>query len=202
MYATMLDRRADRGEGVQLGGHHVARFDDLRNPDAVRDRFRVPVYHRRRHRPGVGDYACGYSITGHLLCGGALPLCAGVGLAVRHLRRRVFLVAEVDRPHVRREAGQAAFLAVDHLLQHPVLPDALPGAGRHAAPHPDYALQFADFNALATIGAFGLGLSQLILLVVVLKCIKSGAKAADHTGKAQNRWSGRTCPLRRPTIRS
>ncbi|MBT9614479.1 MAG: cytochrome c oxidase subunit I [Burkholderiales bacterium] len=49
---------------------------------------------------------------------------------------------------------------------------------------PDYALQFADFNALATIGAFGFGLSQLILLVVVLKCIKSGAKAADHT------WEG------------
>lgn len=49
---------------------------------------------------------------------------------------------------------------------------------------PDYALQFADFNAIATIGAFGFGLSQLILLVVVLKCIKGGEKAADHT------WEG------------
>ena len=49
---------------------------------------------------------------------------------------------------------------------------------------PDYALQFADFNALATIGAFGFGLAQLILLVVVIKCIKGGEKAADHT------WEG------------
>jgi len=49
---------------------------------------------------------------------------------------------------------------------------------------PDYPLQFADFNQIATIGAFGFGLSQLILLVVVLKCIKGGAKAE---GKA---WEG------------
>jgi cytochrome c oxidase subunit 1 len=49
---------------------------------------------------------------------------------------------------------------------------------------PDYPLQFADFNQLATIGAFGFGLSQLILLVVVLKCIKGGEKAADKT------WEG------------
>jgi len=49
---------------------------------------------------------------------------------------------------------------------------------------PDYPLQFADFNALATIGAFGFGLSQLILLVVVLKCIKGGEKAADKA------WEG------------
>ncbi len=49
---------------------------------------------------------------------------------------------------------------------------------------PDYALQFADFNKLATIGGFGFGLSQLILLAVVVKCIKGGAKAPDRT------WEG------------
>ena len=49
---------------------------------------------------------------------------------------------------------------------------------------PDYALQFADWNMVASIGGFGFGLSQLILLVVVLKCIKGGAKAADRT------WEG------------
>jgi cytochrome c oxidase subunit 1 len=49
---------------------------------------------------------------------------------------------------------------------------------------PDYALQFADWNKVASIGAFGFGLSQLILLVVVLKCIKGGEKAADRT------WEG------------
>ena len=49
---------------------------------------------------------------------------------------------------------------------------------------PDYALQFADWNMVASIGAFGFGLSQLILLVVVVKCVKGGEKAADKT------WEG------------
>jgi cytochrome c oxidase subunit 1 len=44
---------------------------------------------------------------------------------------------------------------------------------------PDYALQFADFNMISTIGAFGFGLTQLLFLYVVVKCIRGGAKAAD-----------------------
>jgi cytochrome c oxidase subunit I len=43
---------------------------------------------------------------------------------------------------------------------------------------PDYALQFADFNALATVGAFGFGFSQLIFLTAVILCVRGGAKAA------------------------
>ncbi|MDD5175618.1 MAG: cytochrome c oxidase subunit I [Sterolibacterium sp.] len=42
---------------------------------------------------------------------------------------------------------------------------------------PDYALQFADFNAISSIGAFGLGLSQLLFLYIVITCIKGGPKA-------------------------
>ncbi len=41
----------------------------------------------------------------------------------------------------------------------------------------DYPMQFADFNMVATIGAFGFGLSQLIFLWMVLKCIKGGEQA-------------------------
>jgi cytochrome c oxidase subunit 1 len=43
----------------------------------------------------------------------------------------------------------------------------------------DYPMQFADFNAFITIGAFGFGLSQLIFVWAVIKCIKGGEKAAD-----------------------
>jgi cytochrome c oxidase subunit I len=43
----------------------------------------------------------------------------------------------------------------------------------------DYQMQFADFNAIATVGAFWFGLSQLIFLVAVIKCIKGGEKATD-----------------------
>ncbi|MEJ5210788.1 MAG: cytochrome c oxidase subunit I [Burkholderiales bacterium] len=42
---------------------------------------------------------------------------------------------------------------------------------------PDYNLQFADWNMVSSIGAFGFGLSQLIFLAVVLKAIKGGVKA-------------------------
>jgi len=42
---------------------------------------------------------------------------------------------------------------------------------------PDYATQFTDFNAFATVSAFGFGLSQLFFLAAVLKAIRGGEKA-------------------------
>jgi cytochrome c oxidase subunit 1 len=45
---------------------------------------------------------------------------------------------------------------------------------------PDYAMQFADFNMIASIGAFGFGLSQLLFVLGVVKCARgAGAKAPD-----------------------
>ncbi|AUN94572.1 cytochrome c oxidase subunit I [Pseudazoarcus pumilus] len=43
---------------------------------------------------------------------------------------------------------------------------------------PDYALQFADFNMMASVGAFGFGLSQLIFLWVVIKAASGGGEKA------------------------
>ena len=42
---------------------------------------------------------------------------------------------------------------------------------------PDYAIQFADINQIVSIGGFAFGLSQLIFLWVVIKCIRGGEKA-------------------------
>ncbi|BDM62875.1 cytochrome c oxidase subunit 1 [Shewanella sp. NFH-SH190041] len=42
---------------------------------------------------------------------------------------------------------------------------------------PDYALQFADINQIVSIGGFAFGLSQLIFLAVVIKCIRGGEAA-------------------------
>jgi cytochrome c oxidase subunit 1 len=44
---------------------------------------------------------------------------------------------------------------------------------------PDYPLMFETWNKVSSIGAFGFGLSQLLFLYVVLKCIRSGAKAPE-----------------------
>jgi cytochrome c oxidase subunit 1 len=45
---------------------------------------------------------------------------------------------------------------------------------------PDYATQFADFNAISSIGAFGFGLSQLLLVWVIIKCVRGGEKATSQ----------------------
>ena len=49
---------------------------------------------------------------------------------------------------------------------------------------PDYALQFADYNMLSTVGAYITGFSQLIFVVVAVKCIRGGKKADDKV------WEG------------
>ena len=42
---------------------------------------------------------------------------------------------------------------------------------------PDYALQFADFNAIISVGGFAFGLSQILFVVVIVKCVRGGKKA-------------------------
>jgi cytochrome c oxidase subunit I len=42
---------------------------------------------------------------------------------------------------------------------------------------PDYATQFADFNAIATVGAFVFGFSQLMFAWNIYRCAKGGEKA-------------------------
>jgi cytochrome c oxidase subunit I len=45
---------------------------------------------------------------------------------------------------------------------------------------PDYALQFADFNRVSTVGAFVFGFSQLIFLWVIVKTVRGGEPAGDR----------------------
>jgi cytochrome c oxidase subunit 1 len=42
---------------------------------------------------------------------------------------------------------------------------------------PDYALQFADLNAISTVAAFAFGLAQLVFVWAVVKCIRGGRAA-------------------------
>src|SRR6188508_814581 len=49
---------------------------------------------------------------------------------------------------------------------------------------PDYSTQFADWNMVSSIGAFGFGLSQLLFPYIIWKCVKGGQKAE---GRA---WEG------------
>ncbi|MHB1527922.1 MAG: cytochrome c oxidase subunit I [Acidiferrobacteraceae bacterium] len=42
---------------------------------------------------------------------------------------------------------------------------------------PDYALQFAGWNQVSSLGAFGLGASQLLMVYILVQTIRGGAKA-------------------------
>jgi len=44
---------------------------------------------------------------------------------------------------------------------------------------PDYALQFAEFNMISSLGGFLLGASQLLFLYTVIKCVRGGKPAGN-----------------------
>ena len=68
-------------------------------------------------------------------------------------------------------------------------------------PQPDYALQFSEFNMWSSIGAFGLGLTQLLFLYIVVQTVVAARRPRLRSGKGPTAWSG-PCPRRRHTIRS
>jgi cytochrome c oxidase subunit 1 len=49
---------------------------------------------------------------------------------------------------------------------------------------PDYPLMFETWNQISSLGAFGMGLAQLLFVYIVVKCIRSGAPAP------QKPWDG------------
>ena len=109
----------------------------LRDADAVRARLRDPVHHRRLLRPDAGDRAGRLPVPRHLLRGRALPLRAGDRRAVRASSPAVYYWLPKWTGHMYNETlGKLHFWLVDGLRQPAVLPAALPGPGRHAAPHP------------------------------------------------------------------
>jgi cytochrome c oxidase subunit 1 len=64
----------------------------------------------------------------------------------------------------------------------------------------DYSAQFTDFNMIASIGAFGFGLSQVFFLFGVI-CRPSAAarRPKPSHGKARKAWSGPCRRRRRST---
>ncbi|SDO03869.1 cytochrome c oxidase subunit 1 [Halomonas shengliensis] len=56
---------------------------------------------------------------------------------------------------------------------------------------PDYALQFADFNVASSLGAFLFGASQLLFVLLIIKCVRGGEKAPAKAweGAEDLEWS-------------
>ena len=51
---------------------------------------------------------------------------------------------------------------------------------------PDYSVQFTEFNQISSIGGFVFGLSQLLMVYIVVSSIRGGEKATDRV------WEGAT----------
>ena len=49
---------------------------------------------------------------------------------------------------------------------------------------PDYSTQFADWNMVSSIGAFGFGLSQLLFAYIIWQCVRGGPPATAEV------WDG------------
>ena len=148
------DRGPHRGEGLQLGRHHVARLDDLRDPDAVGDRFHLRIHHRWLHGADLRDRADRhpaqdtYYVVAHfhyvLVAGSLFALFAGPTTGCR------------NGPDMADERlGKIHFWCSMVFFNITFFPMHFLGLAGMPRRIPDYALQFADFNALATIGAFG-----------------------------------------------
>ena len=173
------DRGAHRREGVQLGRDHVEGLDDLRDADAVRDRLHLPVHHGRVHRPGAGDHPVDiqlqdtYYVVAHfhyvLVAGALFAIFGGIYFWLPKWTGHMY-DETLGKWHFWLSL---IFFNMTFFVQHFL---GLAGMPRRV---PDYALQFADFNMISSIGAFGFGLSQLLFLYIVLKCIRGGEKATD-----------------------
>jgi len=68
--------------------------------------------------------------------------------------------------------GSAIFVNVLFFPQHFL---GLAGMPRRI---PDYAVQFSDWNMVSSIGAFGFGLSQLLFVWLIVKCVRGGERAS------------------------
>jgi cytochrome c oxidase subunit 1 len=97
-----------------------------------------------------------------------------------------YWAAQVDRRDVQRGARQDPLLVVADLVQRHLLPDALPGLAGMPRRYADYPMQFADFNAVASVGAFAFGLAQVyfFFFIVLPTMLGKGEKASQKPWEA------------------
>jgi cytochrome c oxidase subunit 1 len=100
-----------------------------------------------------------------------------LGAGVRPVRRLVLLVPEDFGPDVQRAARPAALLDLLHRREHPVLPDALPRAGRHAAALPGLSGRVRGYNDMAHHRLHDHGRGMIFFFVNIAWSLIAGKKA-------------------------
>ena len=89
----------------------------------------------------------------------------------------------MDRPHDRRKLGKLHFWLTIISFNLTFMPQFFVGLAGMPRRIPDYALQFAEFNAISTVGALILGFSQLLFAWNIWKCVRDGVEGGKPPGK-------------------
>ena len=90
----------------------------------------------------------------------------------------------MDGENVQRNTRESSFLDDNSIRKHYLFPMHFVGLAGMPRRIPDYAVQFTDFNMIASIGAFGFGLSQLLFVYILFQTLRQPVTAADKS------WEG------------
>ncbi len=133
-----------------------------------------------RDRRGARQCRRRRRLAGHLLRRGAFPLRAQPRRGVHDLRWLLLLVPEDHGLHVQRVPGQVPFLGHLRRREHRLLPAALPGTRRHAAPLCGLSGGLRGWNYVSSIGAFIAGFGVLVFLTMLAEAFIKKRVAGDN----------------------
>ena len=154
--------------------------------------------------PDARDRAGRHPAPGHLLRRRALPLRAGGRARCSRIFAGVYYWLPKWTGHMYDETlGKLHFWLSLIFFNVAVLPACTSSAWPACrAASPTTRTQFADWNMVSSIGAFGFGLSQLLFVYAIVKCIRGGAPAPAQPWEGARRRSSGRCRRRRRTTPS
>jgi cytochrome c oxidase subunit 1 len=173
------------GALLLLDRHHVERRDELRDADAVCIGFIVLFGIAGLTGLVLADVAAdaqyhhSYFVVAHfhyaLFAGGIMGVMTGV----------YYWLPKWTGHMYSEKLGKLHFWLTVISFNLTFMPQFFLGLAGMPRRIPDYALQFAEFNAISTVGAFILGSQQLIFAWNIWKCVKRWPE-----GRRTKVWEG------------
>ena len=195
-------RGADRHQDLLLDRHHVGRLDRVQDADAVGRSassscspsaaspawcWPMPASISRCTTPTT------WSRTSTTCCRWARCSAIFAGF--------YYWIGKMSRPAVSGVLGQDPLLDDLRRRQPDLLPAALPGPGRHAAPYPGLSGRLSRAGTWSPRSARSSSFAAALLFFgIVIYTITRGQRVgANYWGEGRRRWNGRSARRRRST---